>query len=438
MVITIIIFLATVIALILMVMFKPRLYIGSFSVESFWVISLMGAILLIMSLSVSLFEVYEKLTSSSGMNPIKLLIIFISMSGLSIILDELGFFKQVSEFVLRKALNSQVRLFIYIYVTVSVLTIFTSNDIVILTFTPIIIYFSKHARINPIPLLISEFVAANTWSLMLIIGNPTNIFLASAFDIGFLAYFKVMFIPTLVTGVFTFILLFVVFRKALKKPVAKQDIPNTVVGNKFLVGVSLTHLILCTSFLVISAYIHIEMYLIASFFLLSNSVILVLYQTRKLQSHPAYFLNTIKRMPWNLIPFVVAMFIMVIGLNKYGVTTYINQGLSYLDPIYGYGISSFLSANIINNIPMSVLYADIISHTQVLLDDNMTKAIYSTIIGSNIGAYLSPIGALAGMMWMRMIKNKHIDLSFGKFIFYGGMIAVPAMLVALFVLQYFI
>src|SRR5690554_6717677 len=66
--------------LILMVMFKSRLYIGSFSVESFWVISLMGAILLIMSLSVSLFEVYEKLTSSSGMNPIKLLIIFISMS----------------------------------------------------------------------------------------------------------------------------------------------------------------------------------------------------------------------------------------------------------------------------------------------------------------------------------------------------------------------
>ncbi|MFA7417213.1 MAG: SLC13 family permease [Acholeplasma sp.] len=438
MVITVIIFLATVIALILMVMFKPRLYIGSFSVESFWVISLMGAILLILSLKVSLFEVYEGLTSSSGMNPIKLLIIFISMSGLSIILDELGFFKQVSEFVLRKALNSQVRIFIYIYVTVSVLTIFTSNDIVILTFTPIIIYFSKHAKINPIPLLISEFVAANTWSLMFIIGNPTNIFLASAFDIGFVAYFKVMFIPTLVTGVFTFILLFVVFRKDLKKPVAKQDIPNTVVGNKFLIGVSLTHLILCTIFLVISAYIHIEMYLIASFFLLSNSALLVLYQTRKLQSHPAYFLNTIKRMPWNLIPFVVSMFIMVIGLNKYGVTTYISQGLSYLDPIYGYGISSFLSANIINNIPMSVLYADIISHTQVLIDDNMTKAIYSTIIGSNIGAYLSPIGALAGMMWMRMIKKEHIDLSFGKFIFYGGMIAVPAMLVALFVLQYFI
>ena len=73
---------------------------------------------------------------------------------------------------------------------VAILTIFTSNDIVILTFTPFICYFSKNAKINPIPYLVAEFAAANTYSMMLIIGNPTNIYLATSASIDFISYFN--------------------------------------------------------------------------------------------------------------------------------------------------------------------------------------------------------------------------------------------------------
>ena len=71
---------------------------------------------------------------------------------------------------------------------VSVLTVFTSNDIIVLTFTPFICHFAKSARIDPLPYLVSEFVAANTWSMALIIGNPTNIYLMSGTGISFLSY----------------------------------------------------------------------------------------------------------------------------------------------------------------------------------------------------------------------------------------------------------
>ena len=138
------------------------------------------------------------------------------------------------------------------------------------------------------------------------------------------------------------------------------------------------------------------------------------------------------------MPFVISMFIMVISLSKFGATTHINTWLSYLDPLYGYGITSFLSANVLNNIPMSVLYANIIGQTPILVGMNLNAAIYSSIIGSNIGAYLTPIGALAGMMWMRILKKEAIDLSFGKFVAYGSIIAIPALLTALFVLQFFV
>lgn len=87
---------------------------------------------------------------------------------------------------------------------------------------------------------------------------------------------------------------------------------------------------------------------------------------------------------------------------------------------------------------MSVLYADIIHHMPLLPQQALNRAIYSSIIGSNIGAYLTPIGALAGMMWMRILKKEDIDLSFGKFVSYGALISIPTMLITLFVLQLFI
>lgn len=435
MILTSIIFVLTISILIWMVMFKPKLYFGRFSVESFWVVAVIGAGLLLSLNLVTPRAVYNGLTVSIGMNPLKLLIIFLSMSGLSVMLDELGFFKKVSMYVLSKANKSQRKIFIYLYLTVSVLTIFTSNDIIILTFTPIIIYFSKHAKINPVPLLISEFVAANTWSLMLMIGNPTNMYLASSFNIDFFEYLSVMWLPTIITGLFTFGLLYVVFRKELSKPVMQKTSEPVYLENRFLVISTLIHLILSTILLTISSYIQIEMYLIALVFLLSNSLIMVIYQIFYLQEHPAYFMNTVKRMPWNLMPFVIAMFIMVISLNTYGITQKFNHVLSYLDPLFGYGITSFLSANIINNIPMSVLYADIIGFMNQGMDTSLKAAIYSSIIGSNIGAYLTPIGALAGMMWMRILKKEAVELSFKRFIYYGLIIALPTILVALIVLQ---
>ena len=36
----------------------------------------------------------------------------------------------------------------------------------------------------------AEFAAANTWSMMLIIGNPTNIYLATSAGIDFTEYYR--------------------------------------------------------------------------------------------------------------------------------------------------------------------------------------------------------------------------------------------------------
>ena len=58
------------------------------------------------------------------------------------------------------------------------------------------------------------------------------------------------------------------------------------------------------------------------------------------------------------------------------------------------------------------------------------QAIYSTVIGSNIGAFLTPIGALAGIMFTDLVNKQNVSYSFKTFVKYGLIIALPTITVA--------
>ncbi len=243
----IIIFFITVIMMILSVIFVPKLSIPiksgkKLDFQPYWVVCLLGALLMIIFGFVDLKYLGEELIKDSSINPIKILTLFISMSVLSVYLDELGLFKFLACQAIKRAKCTQLSIFIYLYVITSFLTVFTSNDIIILTLTPFICYFCKNAKINPIPYLISEFVSANTWSMMLIIGNPTNIYLGTIAEIGFFEYVKVMALPTIVGGVTSFLLILLLFRKSLSKPISYVDM-EAHIDNKFMLDTGLVRLV---------------------------------------------------------------------------------------------------------------------------------------------------------------------------------------------------
>lgn len=429
MVFAILIAIITCIVLILSVLFFPKLKIKNVQLNTYWIVALTGALLLIITGLVTFKEIFNTLFSDSSMNPIKILILFFSMTLLSIFLDEVGFFRYLASIAGNMAKSSQKKLFIILYILVAILTIFTSNDIVILTFTPFICYFCKNSDIDPIPYLVGEFAAANTWSMMLIIGNPTNIFLASSYNIEFIEYIKVMFLPTLASGVIEFILLLLIFNKKLKKTM-KIDFTLSPIKNKFDFIVSLVHLILCLILLVISSYINLPMWIISLSCVISLLFILIISKIVQRRSLYSIYYTT-KRLPFELIPFVISMFIIVIALNKYQVNSFISNLLGENAIIYRYGFVSFAFCNIINNIPMSVLFCLIPQMTNAL---NNLKAIYATIIGSNIGAFLTPIGALAGIMFTSLLSVYEVNYGFKKFIKYGVMISIPTLFTALTVL----
>lgn len=415
------------VALVLTVLANPSINIGKYHIRIFyWTAPVLGSIALLLFRLLPLPVMWEGLTSSGSINPLKILTLFISMTTLSIYLDEVGFFSYIAGISLKFAKTSQLRLFCVLFLLVSVLTVFTSNDIIILTFTPFICYFSKKAEIDPMPYLFGEFVAANTWSMMLIIGNPTNIYLATANGIGFGTYTAHMLLPTLFAGITAFLLLLMIFRKPLSQPISiKEEKP--AIRDKGLVIIGLLHLVFCTILLILSSYIGLEMWYITLGFAVSLFLCVTIYKKKK-GVKERVLLHTIMRAPWELIPFVLSMFLLVLTLDRYQVTTIISDFFGTDHLVWKYGIASFLSANVMNNIPMSVAFSSIVSH---LPEANRLPAAYASIIGSNIGAYFTPLGALAGIMWSGILNKMGIPFSFRKYISYGIRISIPVLIAAL-------
>ncbi|MBR5388835.1 MAG: hypothetical protein IK147_05195 [Clostridia bacterium] len=428
MTLTLIIACATFVALTLSVIFFPEIKFFGIKIGTYVIIALTGAILILIFCA-DIGTVFSALTENSSVNPLKILALFFSMTFLSVFLDAAGFFRRLAALAVRRVKSSQTRLFCTLYFLIAALTLFTSNDIVILTITPFICYFCKNAKVNPVPYLAAEFAAANTWSMGLIIGNPTNVYLGSVAGVTFTEYLKVMALPTLAAGATEFLIIFLLFRKSLKPPLTAEDtfVPRE---NRAETAAGITVFSVCLIFLVLSGYLDIEMWAVSSCSAACLFISALVISAVK-KDGARQIKVSLAALPWQIIPFVLSMFVIVSGLEYNGVSDKISEFLGENAPVLVYGASSFAAANVINNIPMSILYGNLISH---LSGAAYFKAVYASVIGSNIGAFLTPIGALAGIMFTGLNKKHGVDYGFKEFIKYGVIISIPTLFAALGVL----
>ena len=427
MVFTIIVSLAAIFLMMVCILFKPTIQIGKLKLDTFFMPPLLAAIILLIYPNFDKDGLWNVLFTNSRLNPLKILVLFISVSFISISLDEAGFFKYLANKFITKFNANQFYLFFALYFLISILTIFTSNDIVILTFTPFILYFAKHGNISPIPYLVMEFVAANTYSIFLPIGNPTNIYLTSIFEIDFLSYVKTLCIPTIIIGLTTLTTMFLLFYNKLKEPIAVYSSSVIKINNKVLCSFSFVDLGLTTILLAISNYLDFEMWIITVTAATILLIVLTIYSVIK--KNKDYLVKPIKRIPYNLIPFVLSMFVIIMGLDYFGLFTHISNLIENINNTklkeIIYLITSTLSCNVVNNIPMTIAYGSILAHTT-----NMNY-IYMSVIGSNLGALLTPVGALAGIMWVRMLKENDIKYNFLTFMKNGAIILSPTILMTI-------
>ncbi len=411
------------IAMLLCIVFNLKFQIGKVKISVYWIVCLIGAIVCIIAQFISTESLKNVFISSANINPIKILIIFLSCTSLSVLLDKIGFFQYIAQLALKKAKSSQTKLFFVFNFIIILLTIFTSNDILILTFTPFICYFTKRAKVDATPYIVSEFVMANAWSMFFYIDNPTNIYLCTNFGITFFEYAAKMILPTIIAGVVSLLLVYLLFRKKLKQKIEIED-EEIIKPDIKLLAIGLSGLGVMVLMMIISPYIGLDIWYVPLACAVLTYIIVLIYLLATKQK-----LNIITRsftsLPYELVPFLISMAILVGALKDVGFIDLFASALSGQSFIV-IGLIAFLIGTLINNIPMSMLFTSILGSMPFVLNN-----VYAVVVASNLCAFLTPVGALAGIMFMKILKENGVKFSFLKFILYGAIISIPTLLLTL-------
>lgn len=134
-------------------------------------------------------------------------------------------------------------------------------------------------------------------------------------------------------------------------------------------------------------------------------------------------IKCVRRLPPDLIPFMLGMFVLVEALRAQGLLQYVANGLTAaLAPVdfnafatvFLFGTLSTLACSVLNNQPMSILFSALVQLSG-LPPSAKRAAMLSVAMGSNFGANLSFVAALAGIMFRAILQPFQVTVTASYF-----------------------
>ena len=138
---------------------------------------------------------------------------------------------------------------------------------------------------------------------------------------------------------------------------------------------------------------------------------------------------------WDIVLFMLSIFIVVQGLEAAGVTNLLASALvttSKLPSVLGvFGPSMVITmgASFINNWPMTILGLLSI-HQAAVTGPLLTNLVFSNIIGNNLGPHFFPLGSLAIVMWLEIMRRKGVSISLKEYLKVGATLSIAQVAIA--------
>ncbi|KAB7668467.1 arsenic transporter [Bacillus sp. B1-b2] len=408
-----------------------------------------GAVLIFISGSVSLADVADIGSKVTGAA-----LTIIATMVMALTMESIGFFHWAATRLLIAAKGSGIRLFWLTNLLCFLMTLFLNNDGSIIITTPVLLMLFRKIGLKQkekFPYLISGALIATASSVPIGVSNIVNLISLNMIGLDLYMQTAMMFIPGIVGLAFLYFILLGVFYRHLPKkiPLIKNNIDYRKIPSlhplhsepnvedlkrqsKLMVGV-FAFIFLVRIALFVASYYDIPISIVA----VSSSVLLLGWRWFYLKINPS---DMVKKTPWDIFVFAYAMYIVVYGLHNIGLTNFLVQHLEPIMDDHLFKVSLImgsiltLMSNVFNNHP--ALMIGTFTLTEMNLEPIVLQTLYlANIIGSDIGALLIPTGTLATLIWMHILKQHNVKVSWGNYM-KVTLIVIPATVIFSIVILY--
>jgi arsenical pump membrane protein len=318
---------------------------------------------------------------------------------LAALLDRLGFFTAAARLV-----TAETSSLLGLWVFAAAVTIVLNLDTTVVLLTPLFVRIAQRRSMDPLPLAAIPLLLASLASSMLPVSNLTNLIAAERTGLSTADLLTHLGLPTLAAcavGWWAFH-----HRHPVALPATAPEPPDRLAlrnGGVVVGGVLIGF--------VAGPSIGVPAWVVA----LIADIVLV---------------ATTRWVPWRAVPVGTAALVAVVGV---AVTVIIPAALvsGLLDHDTGLAVAitpvvGAATANVVNNLPALLIALKGVGAAG--------WGLYAWLLGINAGAALLPIGALANVLWLRVMKAHGHTVSVRRYVSTTVPVVVPALLAALVVL----
>jgi arsenical pump membrane protein len=373
---------------------------------------------------------------------------FLGIVALSVVLDAMGFFKWAALRVVKSAGGNGLKLYFYVTLLTAAVSILFANDSAVLILIPIILEIVTCLNIDQkgkMGYLFSAGLIADTAAMPLITSNPINILSADFFGYNFTDHLIFMAPVAIATITSSLFIVYLFFRKSIPKGI-NPKIADAITEGKPAISPVLLRASLGTLVAVDAGYVltsacrvPVSLVICCGAVFLGVTYCVALKQNSLISVEKKGMLQLIRDINWDILLFMISIFIVVQGLETAGITNLLAVALdsaSKLPSVLGvFGPSMIITvgASFMNNWPMTILGLLSIQHINAS-GQALTGLVFSNVIGNNLGPHFFPLGSLAILMWMETMRRRGVNISLKEYLKVGAVVSVVEVAVASVVL----
>lgn len=358
--------------------------------------------------------------------PLLTLICIMLMTG---VVQEVGAFDRLAARIESQARSHTAT---HTFTVVFVLSVITpsllNNDAAILILTPLVVALTR--KLFPdrpevtMAFAFAVFLAPGVAPF--IVSNPMNMIVAEFTGLGFNSYAAIMLPISIAGAVLTYLVLRWVFGNLLRSATPVDSGLTATIDRHPAERPAVALLVMVFLAYPIAAALGGQIWFVAVAGAGGSLILARVYRISRLGTVAGH-------VSFDILAFLWGIFLVVQGLRRVGVVEWL---ASFYDAsaagggeqLVKIGVTSALGSAVIDNHPMSIL------NMMAIGAGEDSKLLLAALVGGDIGPRLLPIGSLAGLLWIDLLRRSGIHISIRQFLRLGTLVLIPTMALSLLML----